>query len=291
MDLDVLRAKNLAKLPPLDSRGFGTGSLTLNPDSRLRAMESLRVIRRVKAMGIPNQADLTTYVKGNYNQGDENSCVAYSVAGMQSTYEEIEHNRWITFDAEESYVANGGYGPNGISAVDALDWEESPGMRDISTGQRYKIATYAFANPMTDAGIQTIKAAIAAKRPCVLALLLPADFGDQFEGDGTCKSDVVTSGYHQICVVGYDQVRFKLLNSWGNNWGIKGIGSIKWSFVQKAEQRGWVYAYTTTDVTEPGSTPFFAEQMTEFFENMPTPQELPLPSKRKRMLGKRKSSK
>ncbi|MGC2522225.1 MAG: hypothetical protein WA417_06245 [Stellaceae bacterium] len=262
MAIDLIRAKTLAALPDFERpRGFGLGAIPLNPDSRLSDLRSLPGVRAAFASGIPAAANLLDFVKGVYNQGTEDSCVAYSLAALQSVSEQESFGRWITFDAEECYVACGGFGSNGILAVDALNWEERAGFRDTVSTQRYPIQTYAFASPINDAGVDIVKGAIASRHPCVLAMLLPSDFNDQFGKNGDCVSDVVTNGYHQVCVVGYTQDTAMILNSWGGGWGTNGIGSVKWEFLQKQEQQNFVYAYTVSELEQPGLMPFFLEEM------------------------------
>jgi hypothetical protein len=271
MFLDVERARVLAKLPDLDTRGKGTGAILLYPDSRLRSMESISQfqMRRFLPQGIPTSYhELEKYVEGVYDQDGWNACVAYSIAGMQSVIERKRFGHWYWFDAFEVYSYCGGaQGNTGISATCALDFDVQTGLADKDTQTRHHISDYAFANPMTPSGVELIKASVATGYACVLALLLPQDFGNPGP-TGACNSNVVTNGYHQICIVGYDEKRFTLLNSWGDGWGDKGLGSIPWAFVQRPEQSGFAYAYTVTYRKEPGFTPFFASEIASFHQSL-----------------------
>jgi Papain family cysteine protease len=247
MDIHVARAEVLAALPDFNLPvGFGLGAVPLNPDSKLLDLRSLPVIKKALAAGIPKSTDLSQYVKGVYNQGAENSCVVYSLAAVQSVSKEEMLGDWLTFDAEECYKACGGYGPNGVPAPDVLNWEERTGFRDIASNRRYQITSYAHAD-LSNSGIEALKASIASRHPCVLALLLPSDFGNQFGGSGDCASDTVTNGYHQVCVVGYTADRVTILNSWGSGWGRNGIGTIRWEFLQNPDQQYFAYAYTVSE--------------------------------------------
>jgi hypothetical protein len=260
MDINLLRARNLARLPDLNmAERFGLGALPLNPDSRLRDMKSLSLVRAAVSTSVPPVADLSSYVKGCYNQGQEGSCVAYSCAAMMSIFQDEKSNDWIQFNAEQCYVACGGTGQNGISTPDALNWIEGTGFGDSTDQKRYKIAAYAFADPRTPDGWNTVKAALAAGLPCVVALLLPSDFGSQFGSSGDCTSTTLTNGYHQVCAVGYTGNALTILNSWGPTWGRQGVGSIALGAIQAPEQEGYAYAYTVSFGAEPASTPFFAE--------------------------------
>ena len=56
----------------------------------------------------------------------------------------------------------------------------------------------------------------------------------------------VTRGYHAICVVGYDDNKkaFKIINSWGDNWGIEGYGYISYDlFLNYQNEFGIYYMY------------------------------------------------
>ncbi len=180
--------------------------------------------------------------------------MAYSIAGMQSIFEEILQQRTIMFDAAELYRDLGGNG-DGISAPEALTWDQTTGLKDVATAQRYKIQSSAFADPTTADGIVTLKTAVSVQCPCVVALLLPSDFGDQVNGSGDCNG-TVTGEFHQVCLIGYDDERFKFLNSFGPSWGKNGIGTLPWSFLQDPSQAGSAYAYTVSDRAEPGASPF-----------------------------------
>jgi hypothetical protein len=245
MDVNIARARALANLPDFDSKGFGLGALPLNRDARDLDLASIQEVAELLRDGFPSQATLWDYVLMIYNQGSQPSCVPFSVAAMQSVFEHIEHGWWGELDAEECYWANGGDGTNGVETRQVLQWEQNVGMYFLNTGRRYRIGSFAFADPRTDAGVNSIKAAVAAKRPCVLALLLPEDF---WAGDST--GAVVTRGYHQICVTGYTPERLLFVNSWGVDYGNGGFGSIPWSFLRKPEQTHFTYAFTAIDAID-----------------------------------------
>lgn len=112
-----------------------------------------------------------------------------------------------------------------------------------------------------------MKAAISLGRPCVLTLLLPADFENQWKaygGTGDCQSDVVTSGYHQICLIGYTDQRFHFLNSYSDQWGDSGKGTIAWSFLDNEYEQYSAYAYTAVDASDAGLLPLFGSEAQEF---------------------------
>ena len=253
MDILVQQAKQLSLLPDLDTKGFGTGSLPLGGDTKLRYMGSFSEIANIVSSGIPETGDLSGCVKDIYNQGATASCVAYSTAAMQSIFECFEHKAWMNFDANECYLANGGDGVHGVPTAKVLQWEQDVGMRRVDISRRYRIGSYAFVDPSTDSGIDVIKAAITVNRPCVLALLLPKDF---LNGDS--NGYFVTNSYHEVCIVGYNKDKFNFVNSWGKGYGNAGFGSIPWAFLQPDEQKYFVYAYTAIDEIETELEGFFS---------------------------------
>jgi hypothetical protein len=44
-------------------------------------------------------------------------------------------------------------------------------------------------------------------------------------------SDVPAGGLHQICVFGYTDERFRFLNTYGDEWENRGVGTLAWSFL------------------------------------------------------------
>src|SRR6185369_16092240 len=117
---------------------------------------------------------------------------------------------------------------------------------------------------------QTIKAALAAGYPLVVAMLLPTDWGWQ-SGHGA-----VTSGYHEICAVGYTADGYLLcLNSWGSQWGRNGLGSVLFNYLEANNlQNRYVFSYNTSPVAIPNPTPIPTPTPT------PTPDPTPQPVKR-----------
>ncbi len=259
MNMHFRRLQTLATLPNLViANARGTGAIPLTPDTRLAAMSAWVSLQKQISKGVPGSYSLAADVTGQaYDQGTEDSCVAYSIAGMQSIFGNILYKKWMIFDAEDCYRSNGGTGDNGILTKSALVWDETTGFRDITSGIRYKISSYAFADPTSAAGQSVIKAAIASNDPAVLAMLLPTDFGSQWNASGDCSGSPTTS-YHQVCIIGYDAARCYFLNSWGPTWGANGKGSVTWAYLTNPTQDGWAYAYTATDTHQPGFAPFFA---------------------------------
>lgn len=234
----------LNSLAPFVDQGYGTGALLLTPDPRDFQMHRIPEVKAMLEAGAPASYDLITYIKGVYNQGQVSSCVAHSTAGMKSVEDMLEHSAWNTYDAPALYAANGGTGQNGVDTRRVLQYAQDTGLLVLQGTARYRIGSYAFAPRVAGQFEDTLKAAIAANRPCVLALLLPQNFGWDSSG-------AMTQGYHQVAIVGFDATYVTILNSWGSGWGKNGLGRIPWSYLtQQNFQSGYVYAYTVIDALD-----------------------------------------
>src|SRR6266542_4220868 len=233
-----------ASLLPEDPSWGGTGALPLYPDPRDYEMSRIPEVRAMLEVGAPASYDLIPYVKGVYDQGQTAACVAFSTAGMKSIEDMLEHSAWNTYDAPALYAANGGTGQNGVDTRRVLQYAQDTGLLVLGATARYRIGSYAFAPRVAGQFEDTLKAAVAANRPCLLALLLPQNFGWDSSGG-------ITQSYHQIGVCGYDATNVIILNSWGSWWGKNGLGRIPWSYLtQQNFQNGYVYGYTVIDALD-----------------------------------------
>lgn len=240
---------------PYDSRG--TGAQFLEPSPKDYRLEAVPEVKAVLDVGAPPSAELSQWIGGVYNQGALPSCVAHSTCGMKSIEDNIEHRSWFTYDAVGLYQANGGTGANGVDTRQVLQYALDTGCLNQGNGKRYKIGSYAFAPRSPGQFEETIKAAIAASRPCVVALLLPQNFGAESSGNPT-------QAYHQVVIYGYDATWAYILNSWGPAWANGGRGKVRWDYLtQQNFLNGYNYAFAVVDALDEGS---------------PSPQPEPQPS-------------
>lgn len=232
----------IATLLPFNDEGYGTGAVLLSPDSRDFDMARIPEVRIMLEVGTPPSYEgMLAYIKGTYNQGQIPSCVAHSTAGMKSIEDMLEHSVWNTYDAPALYRDNGGTGQNGVDTRRVLQYAQDTGVLVLNGTARYRIGSYAFAPRVAGQFEETIKAAVAANMPCVLALLLPQNFGWDSSGG-------ITQGYHQVVIAGYTEQYVIILNSWGAGWGNGGLGRVPWAFIiQDNFQNGYAYAYTVID--------------------------------------------
>jgi hypothetical protein len=241
------------------TKGYGTGAVPRLPDARDFDLGKLPSVTGA----VPDEVNLSQYCWVILNQGSLPACVAYSIAQMQSTYEFMDEKETLTFDGSRIYYENGGDGLNGIPTARVLKYGVDKGLPILASTQGRRLQSYAYTlSP------DVVCQALAAKRLCVVASLLPSDWWD-----GDCYSmTIVPNTYHQYLITGYNRPRkrFYIANTWGRNWGINGFGSIGWDFLtQQNNQNGYVYFYATTDYLETQPNP------------VPVPTPVPVPVGRK----------
>jgi len=83
----------------------------------------------------------------------------------------------------------------------------------------------------------TIQNAIRQYGPVYAGFAVYTDFSSYSGGYYEYKTGSLR-GYHAICVVGYDDIGFKVKNSWGTGWGDKGYFKIKYSQMTNSVQFG-----------------------------------------------------
>lgn len=225
------------------THNYACGALPLFSDARDFQMEKIPGVAAALAASLPDYVDYSQYISYVYSQGTIPCCVAASTAGLQTLYQKIEGEERI-YDFLSVYWEVGGDGRRGVPTRTVLDYAREKGMPVLSTpSQRNRIESYAFTRDL-----DTVIAALAAGRLPVFAMLLPEDVWE-----GNSQSMVMTDNYHQVLAVGYDQKARRLyyLNSWGERFGKRGVGSIPFEFLTQVEgQRGYFYAYTTVDVID-----------------------------------------
>jgi hypothetical protein len=218
------------------------------PDPRDWSLAADPAVAEKLAVGFPEAADLTKHIKGPpLNQGAVPSCVSHTMAHMQAIYQQMEEGVWRTFDAPRAHRETGAES-TGRWPDDLLRYCVTNGMPLVGSNERYKIQGYAFV--AYDGNWEnTIKAAIAAEKAITLAMLLPSNFS--YESSGA-----VTSGYHEVDLVGYRPGAFLILNSWGSSWGRNGLGWVPIEFLKQNNwQQRYVLVHAPVDVRQDPNPP------------------------------------
>lgn len=211
------------------------------PDPRDWDMRRDPDIAHFLNVGFPDSADLLRHWKGPVlNQGAVPSCVSHALSHMQAIHQSIEEGGIArVFDAprlhRETGPENQGRWPD-----DVLRVCQSTGVPLTSSDARYKLTSYAAA-PKGNEWTPTIKAAIAAEKPCPICYLIPSNYGWESSG-------AITQGYHETLIVGYRADAFLMLNSWSAQWGKNGLGWVPIAFLEQQNyQSGYVWAHTVVD--------------------------------------------
>lgn len=211
---------------------------------------------------LPSSVDLSPDMPEVGNQGDQQSCVAWALSyALKSYQEKKETGRQLLFSPSFVYnQINGGenvptYVTDGLAILsqqgaclmdempyESDEWTATPNKNARRSARRFRI-DYWKQVEVTD--LRQVKAQLAAGYPIVIG----AAVSEEFMHDGYAeKEDYVWSkkgtiaGGHAMVVVGYSDRRkaFKLMNSWGKEWGDDGYGWVTYKLFPQVVQYGFI---------------------------------------------------
>ena len=238
----------------------------------VEAYQSAYILRADPVIALPSSVDLSRDVPLPRSQGYQGSCVGWAVAfTLKSYHERIERGWPLTNDSHlmsPAYVYNqikvpggGAYFfdafnlllDQGVSSWAQMPYHPSDDRTQPSAAARAEAANYRIADWGTvmrtthTVFVQEIKRHLASGEPVVIGVPVYPDFVDLSESNPVYDDDGGSySGAHAIVIVGYDDTRsaFKIVNSWGADWGIGGYG---WIDYDASKSLIWE-AYVTGDV-------------------------------------------
>lgn len=219
---------------------------------------------------LPRAVDLSGDLPQPGLQGEQNSCVGWSVAYAMKSYQERVEERWTLKDAAGQTDPGRIFSPafiynqinqgrdggasfiaalNLLSTVGAATWADMPYDRGDYRRQpspqahqhakRYRIDYWRQINV---AAPQEIKAHLNAGYPVVFGAII--DEGLLRAGPGYIWKSVGGRdlGPHAMVLVGYDDNRnaFKLMNSWGGQWADGGYGWVDYDFFRRVAREAYV---------------------------------------------------
>ncbi len=189
------------------------------------------------------------------NQGRQGSCTAWATAyALKSAQEKME--RGWDYSAKTSfspaYIYNqinegqdGGsriseamqmITQQGVCSLEDMPYDEKDYLTKPNDGQVYAASPYKAKEWFSLSGVDQIKSAIVKYGGVVVGISVYSDF-DKLDEKNPIY-DVQSGkkrGGHAICLVGFDDKKsaFKLINSWGDDWGLEGFGWVSYEIVEK----------------------------------------------------------
>ena len=199
---------------------------------------------------LPETVDLSYRFPKAGNQGRQGSCVGWSVAyGARSYYDfdqaDIKTNPSLAFSPAFIYnqiKENAQNCEEGSSISRALNLLKTQGVprladfpyADTNCGRqptaairelalRHKIKSW---KAIPSGAIETVKGELYRGNPVIVGMAVSSSFDDLRGKNIYADEKSGFSGEHAMVITGYDDKRgaFKLLNSWGPDWGDNGFG-------------------------------------------------------------------
>ena len=253
--------------PPPPDEEYGLGLTFMDVDAYRSSY-----ILRADPVSVPSLFDLSFDTPPPGDQGQQGSCVGWAVAYAMKSYQERVERGWPLADQRHlmspAYVYNqirlpggGAYfqdafnllvdqGAASLAAMpyDPRDFRRAPSAAARREAANYKIASFgAVERSSHDSFVREVKRHLVQRRPVIIGIWVYPDFR-RLNRSNPIYDD--TSGYnsggHAIVIIGYDDARsaFKIINSWGTDWGIDGYGWIDYD----ASERLILEAYVVEDV-------------------------------------------
>ena len=211
---------------------------------------------------LPASVDLSDKMPPVGNQGIQQSCVAWAVAyGLKSYQEKLELGQQFTFSPSYIYnqINNGLNAPTyvtdalnllsdqGVCVMDEMpyaenDWSTKPSTQAKTDAKKFRID---FWRQVNVSDIKEVKAQLAAGYPVIIGAEVSKEFGaDGFDQKAAYvwKEAGTSNGGHCMLLAGYNDQKgaFKVMNSWGKEWGDNGFGWIDYKLFPQVIKYGFV---------------------------------------------------
>jgi Papain family cysteine protease len=254
-------------------KNFSQSGYNFNPDEFNKASVYEGLEDDQNKNPLPEAVSLLQFAPDRLNQGQQGSCVAWSSAYAAQTiltaaathadpntirfspsylYSQIKlegcQGSYVQ-RAMETMQKNGGV-PLSQYPYNDQDCESAPGGNDISKGKQNVIHGF---TRLTDGdninsiSVRAVKEHLSKDAPVVIGMMVGGSFMQDMMGQdvwhpqGMDRSQMGFGG-HAMCVIGYDDRKeggaFQIMNSWGPEWGNKGIGWVRYAdfkeFVREA---------------------------------------------------------
>ena len=256
------------------SSGFSLG--TLFDEKKYSATEIFEPLADNIRNPLPESVSLLKYAPPRLNQGQQGSCVAWASAyGARSILESRETGKNPTdCRFSPSFLYNqialkgcqGAYLPEamkvmkgqGLAPFEDMPYNDNdcsakPGDMQLRKASDFKIDGYqrlTQGDNTQKVDMLAIKQNLAQGAPVVIGMMVGGSFMQGMLGQDKWipeESDYNMPGFggHAMCVIGYDDYKFgqnqggfQIMNSWGPEWGNKGVGWVSYGdfdyFVKEA---------------------------------------------------------
>jgi len=219
---------------------------------------------------LPEKYSLKQFAPTALNQGQQGSCVAWASAYAARTIMEAReqgvspnsvrfspsflYNQIALEDCQGAYLPealkvmkNRGLAPFEEFPYTDQSCSDKPGQYELKKAADFKIDGYqrlTIGDDINTVDMLAIKQNIAQGAPVLIGMMVGSSFMQGMIGNSQwvpADSDYNMSGFggHAMCVIGYDDYAFaqnmggfEIMNSWGEEWGKKGIGWVSYSDFQ-----------------------------------------------------------
>ncbi len=221
---------------------------------------------------LPASVDMADKMPEVGSQGGQQSCVAWAIAyALKGYQEDVQLGEKLKFSPAFVYdQINGGKNvptqvTDGLNVLsnqgvclmsempyDETKWDDEPSQDAKKSAKRFRIDEWRRVNQLD---IRELKTHLAGGVPIIIGAMVTAEFRDRGFTDGAdfiWKKNGESIGGHAMLVVGYDDEKhaFKIINSWGKNWGDSGYGWIDYDLFTDVVMYGFVAkdGYTAPEV-------------------------------------------
>lgn len=240
------------------SSEYQSGYIPENPNTY-----SAIPLRSLKRGFLPPKVDLANFFPPVGRQGAQSSCVGWALGyaarsyyhrqGQQSGHPVPEpfSPSFVYNQTKESSCASGSSISSGLQLLEKVgivgvsefpydpeDCSRQPTTDQLLRAQQYRIKGWA---RVETGQVEAIKGELALGNPVVVGLWISPSFY-RIKNGIYADVDADIRGGHALVVVGYDDQlgAFKLMNSWGENWGERGFGWISYDAMLKRLQNAFV---------------------------------------------------
>lgn len=192
--------------------------------SKLNGTEQIFNITQNEGGVLPEKYSYKNFLPKVINQGDKPICVPCSLSAYLNWKENLKDGskKDNGIDYMEIFGARQSFGSDGMSFKDALHYLKHDGV--VSDVGLMKINSYSMIM-----NYYSLMCAIVMNGPCVGGLPV-YNYENSFWDKGYNDSLL---GYHAVSIVGYENGKFILRNSWGRSFGDNGYCSIDFSEINK----------------------------------------------------------